>query len=72
MASIEELVNTDDLLRPQTTYGYRKKWSMESYDFPNLHLSDTSFPVKVWEPIDTYANDHNMRFEQRYGKKNPA
>lgn len=72
MASIEDLVNADDSLRPQTTFGYTKGWTMEPYDFPNLYLSDTSFPVKTWEAIDTYAEDHNERFEQRYGKKNPA
>lgn len=71
MASIEDLVNTDDALRPQSTFGYKKAWASQSFDFPNLHLENTSFPVKTWEAIDTYANDHNLRFQQRYGK-NPA
>lgn len=71
MASIEDLVNTDDLLRPQSTFGYKKEWASQAFDFPNLHLEDTSFPVKTWDPIDTYSNDHNLRFQQRYGK-NPA
>lgn len=72
MASIIDIVNADDALRPQTTFGYKKDWASQSFDFPNLHLADTSFPIKDWEPIDTYASDHNVRFMQRYGKKNPA
>lgn len=62
-------IDVDDSLRPQTTFGYKKEWTTKSFDFPNLHLDDTDFPVKDWEPIDTYANDHNVRFQQRYGKK---
>jgi len=71
MASIEELVNADDRLRPQTTFGYKKEWTSSGYDFPKLYLDNTVFPVKSWEPIDTYSEDHNLRFQQRYGKKNP-
>lgn len=68
MSSVEELVTMDDNLRPQSTFGYKKGWASQAFDFPNLHLQDTSFPIKNWQPIDTYAQDHNIRFEQRYGK----
>jgi hypothetical protein len=68
MSNIEDLVMTDDMLRPQTTFGYKKGWTAESFDFPNLYIQDPAFPVKNWMPIDTYAQDHNIRFEQRYGQ----
>lgn len=61
------MVMTDDSLRPQTTFGYKKAWSEKPFEFPNLYISDP-FPVKHWQPIDTYAEDHNARFDQRYGK----
>lgn len=63
---ISTLVEVDDSLRPQTTFSHKKGWSENSFDFPNLYIQDP-FPVKNWQPIDTYADDHNMRFKQRYG-----
>ena len=68
MSNIEDLVMNDDMLRPQSTFGYKKGWAAEAFDFPNLYIQDPAFPVKNWQPIDTYAQDHNIRFEQRYGK----
>lgn len=65
---VEDLVMTDDMLRPQSTFGYKKAWAAEAFDFPNLYIQDPAFPIKNWQPIDTYAQDHNIRFEQRYGK----
>lgn len=64
---IVTLVENDDILRPQTTFGYKKEWTSQPYDFPNLYIKDP-FPVKNWMPIDTYASDVNKRFEERYGK----
>lgn len=66
MSSIESLVQVDDSLRPQTTFSFKKGWAEKAYDFPNLHIEDTSFPVKSWDPVDTYADDHNIRFVERY------
>ncbi len=65
---IESLVMNDDSLRPQTTFGYTKGWTERPYDFPNLYI-EAPFPVMNWKPVDTYAQDHNIRFEMRYGKK---
>ncbi len=63
--NLEEIVTVDDNLRPQTTFGYKKEWASKPYDFPNSYI-DEPFPVKTWEPIDTYTLDHNARFAQRY------
>ena len=63
---IPTLVENDDILRPQTTFAFKKGWAENPFDFPNLYIQEP-FPVKNWQPIDTYATDHNMRFKQRYG-----
>ena len=63
---IATLVENDDMLRPQTTFGYKKGWAEKPFDFPYLYIQEP-FPVKNWQPIDTYADDHNTRFNQRYG-----
>lgn len=68
MSTVEDLVMVDDMLRPQSTFAYKKDWTATPFDFPNLYIQEPSFPVKNWQPIDTYAQDHNIRFEQRYGK----
>jgi hypothetical protein len=65
---IQTLVENDDILRPQTTFGYKTGWASKPFDFPNLYITE-SFPIKTWNPIDTYADDVNKRFEERYGKK---
>jgi hypothetical protein len=65
---IATLVENDDILRPQTTFGYKKGWSAQPYDFPNSYINEP-FPVKNWMPIDTYAEDVNKRFAERYGIK---
>lgn len=64
---IQTLVENDDILRPQTTFGYKMGWASKPYDFPNLYIYE-SFPIKTWNPIDTYAEDVNKRFEERYGQ----
>lgn len=69
MSTIESIVMGDDELRPQSTFGYTKGWATTPYDFPNLYIQDPFIAVKNWHPIDTYATDHNIRFQQRYGGK---
>ena len=66
---LESLVMADDSLRPQTTSTSSNKnlWSEKAFEFPDLYIRD-KFPVMHWKPIDTYAQDHNTRFEERYGK----
>lgn len=66
--NVEDLVMMDDNLRPQSTFGYKKGWAAQPFDFPNLYIQDPYVAVKNWQPIDTYAQDHNIRFEQRYGQ----
>lgn len=66
---INTLVENDDILRPQTTFGYKRDWASKPYDFPNMHIQDPYVSVKLWDPIDTYAQDVNKRFEERYGVK---
>lgn len=68
---IATLVENDDILRPQTTFSYKKEWSTKPFDFPNSYITDP-FPIMNWLPIDTYAEDVNKRFEERYGKITPS
>lgn len=63
------MIGIDDALRPQSTFDYKKGWASKPYDFPNSYIAE-SFPVKTWDPIDTYSDDHNARFNQRYLGKN--
>lgn len=58
-------IDIDDLLRPQSTFRYNQQWTEKPFEFPNLYIQD-SFPIKTWDPVDTYAMDHNARFQQRY------
>lgn len=67
---IATLVENDDMLRPQSTFGYKKEWTAEPFDFPNSYISEP-FPIMNWKPIDTYADDVNRRFDERYGKITP-
>ena len=67
---IATLVENDDILRPQTTFGYKKSWASEPFDFPNSYINEP-FPIMNWKPIDTYAEDVNKRFDERYGKITP-
>lgn len=68
---IATLVENDDVLRPQPTFGYKKSWTAEPYDFPNSYIKEPFIPVMNWKPIDTYADDVNKRFVERYGKNAP-
>ncbi len=61
-------IEIEDALRPQSTFGYKQDWSTKPYEFPDLYIKD-SFPIKNWNPVDTYAEDHNARFQQRYLQK---
>ena len=65
MSSYEQLIMTDDMLRPQSTTGYHRAWQAQPYDFPNEYITEP-FPVKTDDPISTYAVDRNVRFAQRY------
>lgn len=58
----------EDLLRPQSTTGYKKGPTMAPYDFPNLYLNG---PIAVMDdsPASTRAVIQNSLFKQRYFDK---
>lgn len=66
----EEQIMIDDSLRPQSTFDFKNQYQAYPYDFPNLYI-DKPFPIKMWNPVDTYASDMNTRFSMRY-EKNPS
>jgi len=63
-------VEVENILRPITTIGYKKEWQSESYDFPKLYDVPPTFPVMLYTPESSYANDRNERFNQRYANFN--
>ena len=67
---LTEMVESDDMLRPQSTRAFNGTWADKPYDFPNLYIN---LPVRFWSPdaMSTYSNDQNNRFLQRYGKPIP-
>jgi len=66
----EQMVTIEDTLRPQSTFDFKKQYSDQAYDFPNLYIT-ADFPIMSWDPVSTYADDQNTRFQMRYmnGKK---
>lgn len=65
--SVDGLVSSDDMLRPQTTIAFKKHWQQYQFDWPNIHLS-TPPPMFSEEsvPASTRANIKNELFRQRY------
>lgn len=61
---LEDIVRVDDALRSQSTSRWNRFYNEQPYDFPNLYIRE-SFPVLTWNPISTYSNDQNNRFDQR-------
>lgn len=62
--TLDDVVRVDDALRSQTTSRWNRFYNERAYDFPNLYIRDP-FPVLTWNPISTYNNDQNNRFDQR-------
>lgn len=58
----------EDLLRPQTTSGYKKGYSMKPYEFPNLYINAPLVVMDV-DPKSTRTDIQNMLFAQRYFDK---
>ena len=58
----------EDYLRPQTTFGYNKGYSMKPYDFPNIY-PDKPIVVMDTDPMSTRAVIQNSLFKQRYFDK---
>jgi len=61
---LDDIVRVDDALRSQTTQRWNRFYNERAYDFPNLYIS-APYPVLTWNPISTYSNDQNNRFDQR-------
>ena len=62
---LDDIVRVDDNLRQQTTLARKSQWAEQPFDFPNLYIGGDPFPVRLFDPISTYSNDQNFRFDQR-------
>jgi hypothetical protein len=58
----------EDLLRPQSTTGYKKGPSMQPYDFPNWYVNAPLAVMDV-DPQSTRVSIQNVLFKQRYFDK---
>lgn len=68
-STLVELADTWSALMPIDTLYDKKGWAAQPYDFPNSYVSLPQFPVRVQDPMSTYAADQNNRFVQRYVMK---
>jgi hypothetical protein len=62
---LEDKTDVESSLREQTTSAWKKGWSEKSYDFPNNYI-DIPQRVLYWNPISTFSDIQNERFNQRY------
>lgn len=67
--TIVNLADTWNALMPVDTLADKKEWAAHPYDFPNNYINLPQFPVRVQDPMSTYAVDQNTRFVQRYVAK---
>jgi hypothetical protein len=67
---LADKTDVESTLREQTTSTWKKGWSEKAYDFPNTYVN---LPLRVlyWNPITTFGEIQNERFEQRYYSKKP-
>jgi len=67
---LADKTDVESTLREQTTSAWKKGWSEKAYDFPNTYVN---LPLRVlwWNPINTFGDIQNDRFEQRYYSKKP-
>lgn len=63
------LADTWSAIMPIDTLSDKKDWAAKPYDFPNSYINLGSIPVRVQDPMSTYAADQNNRFVQRYVMK---
>jgi hypothetical protein len=68
-STMVELADTWNALMPIDTLTDKKDWAAHPYDFPNQYISLPQFPVRMQDPMSTYAEDQNNRFVQRYVAK---
>lgn len=62
---LADAVSTESVLREEPTTSWKKAWSEQQYDFPNTYVT---LPLRVleWNPTSTFADNQNLRFQQRY------
>jgi len=62
---LADKTDVESTLRKQSTSAWKKGWSEKPYDFPNTYV-DIPLRVMYWNPINTFADIQNERFDQRY------
>ena len=62
---LEDKTQVESALREEPTTSWKKGWSEQQYDFPNTYVT---LPLRVlsWNPTNTFADNQNTRFVQRY------
>ena len=57
--------DVESTLREQSTSSWTKGWTENPFDFPNTYVN---IPQRVlnWNPINTFGDIQNERFNQRY------
>ena len=62
---LADKTDVESTLQRQSTSAWKKGWSEKSYDFPNTYVN---LPIRVlnWNPINTFGDIQNERFNQRY------
>lgn len=65
---LADKTDVESMLREKTTSAWKKGWSEKPYDFPNTYVN---LPLRVlyWNPINTFGDIQNERFDQRYNSK---
>jgi len=64
---LADKTDVESTLREQTTSAWKKGWSEKSYDFPNTYV-DLPLRVIPWNPVNTFGEIQNERFNQRYNQ----
>jgi hypothetical protein len=65
---LADKTDVESMIRERTTTAWKSNWTEKPYDFPNSYVT---IPQRVmgWNPTDTYVDDQNTRFVQRYFSK---
>lgn len=67
---LADKTDVESMLRARSTEAWTKGWSEKPYDFPNTYV-DLPLRVLMWNPITTFGDIQNERFDQRYNTKKP-
>ena len=62
---LADKTDVESALREKSTSAWKKAWAEKPYDFPNSYVN---LPLRVlyWNPISSYSDIQNERFDQRY------